>query len=339
MSGLRPPFGAIARRLRAVVLGAAALIGVAASAEAHEASMSVVSVTEMQPGRYAARWDNRPSETGDADGVKVEPLWPEHCVADGPMLECGAEGLAGDVSFTGLGVAHSAAMIRIRALDGGVQVLMLTPSDPVAVARPNFDATSWSGRAELAGAYVNLGVEHILIGIDHLLFVLGLMWISGSGWGLVRTITAFTVAHSFTLAAVSFGWIGVPEAFVNAMIALSIVFIGVEILKADRGDTSFTLRNPWLAAFGFGLLHGFGFANALMELGLPEGAALLALLAFNVGVEIGQLVFVLLALGLAAGWRYMTAPMPRRSAPPAAYVVGSVAAFWFVERAAALLIA
>lgn len=330
---------AAARRIARVAFAAMALLVGAPAAEAHQASMSVLTVTEMQPGRYAARWDNRPSETGDADGVTVEPIWPDHCAADGPMLDCGAEGLAGDVGFTGLGVAQSAAMIRIRALDGGEQVLMLTPSDPVARARPNFDATSWSGRAELGGAYVSLGVEHILIGVDHLLFVLGLMWISGAGWGLVRTITAFTVAHSVTLAAVSFGWIGVPEAFVNAMIALSIVFIGVEILKADRGETSFTLRNPWLAAFGFGLLHGFGFANALMELGLPDGAALLALLAFNVGVEIGQLVFVLLALGLAAAWRYMTAPTPRRSAPPAAYLVGSVAAFWFVERAAALLTA
>jgi len=312
-------------------------LGLAPAARAHQASLSVMAVTEVQPGRYALRWDSRPTR-GSADSfLDVGPIWPEHCVEDWPLLDCGEARLSGVVGFEQLGVAQSGAMLRVRALDGATQVLMLTPSNPTARVVPSFDAASWAGRAQISGAYVALGVEHILIGVDHLLFVLGLLWIARRGWPLVKTITAFTVAHSLTLAAVSFGWIGVPEGFVNAMIALSIVFVGVEILRGERGRSSLTLRKPWLVAFAFGLLHGFGFANALLELGLPDGARLLALAAFNVGVEIGQLAFVGLALLLAAAWREMTAPTPRRGGPVAAYAVGGVAAFWFVDRLAILL--
>lgn len=304
---------------------------------AHQTALSVMSVTEVQPGRYALRWDNAPSSEGDAPLRNVAAVWPEQCVEDFPILDCGDEGLVGRIGFEGLGVAQSAAMFRIRALDGATQVIMLTPAAPIGRAAPNYDPQSWSGRFGIFSTYVAIGIEHILVGVDHLLFVLGLIWIAGAGWMLVKTITAFTVAHSVTLAAVTFGWIGVPEGFVNAMIALSIVFVGVEILLRESGRDSITLRRPWLAAFGFGLLHGFGFANALLELGLPEGAVPLALAAFNIGVEIGQLAFVGLVLALAWSWRFMTAPAPRSAAGPAAYLIGSIAAFWFIDRAVALI--
>lgn len=301
-------------------------------AAAHQASLAVMAVTELQPGRYALRWENQPTASAGDVFVAVAPIWPDHCIAEKTVLDCGEKGLVGEIGFEGLGVAQSAAMLKIRPLDGAMQVITLSPSSPTARIAPNFDAGSWSGRLDIFGSYTGLGVEHILIGVDHLLFVLGLIWISGARWALVKTISAFTAAHSVTLAAVSFGWIGVPEAFVNAMIALSIVFVGVEIMRKESGGDSLTLRKPWLVAFFFGLLHGFGFANALLELGLPSGAAPLALAAFNVGVEIGQLAFVFLALALAWSWRRMTAPLPRRSAPPAAYVIGGLASFWFIDR-------
>jgi hydrogenase/urease accessory protein HupE len=325
------------RFILALVAALGAVIALSAPATAHQASLSVMSVTEIQAGRYALRWDSRPTR-GSADVfLDVGPIWPEHCREEWPVLDCGEQGLSGVVGFEDLGRAQSGAMLRVRALSGATQVLMLTPSTPTARVAPSFDPESWAGRSQIFGAYTALGVEHILIGVDHLLFVAGLIWIARRRWPLVKTITAFTVAHSLTLAAVSFGWIGVPEGFVNAMIALSIVFVGIEILRAERGQDSLTLRKPWLVAFAFGLLHGFGFANALLELGLPDGARLLALAAFNIGVEIGQLAFVGLALLLAAAWREMTAPTPARSGPVAAYAVGGVAAFWFIDRVAVLL--
>lgn len=331
----RQPWNCLIAGLGALLLLALALT--AAPARAHQTAIAILSVVELQPGRYALRWENRPMLDDAVEDNSVYPLWPEHCVQDGPMLDCGADGLSGRIGFAGLGATQSAAMFRIRALDGATQVIMVTPSAPVARVQPNFDPSSWSGRLDILSAYTALGIEHILIGIDHLLFVLGLMWIAATRWALVKTITAFTVAHSLTLAAVTFGWVGVPEGFVNAMIALSIVFVGVEILRREAGGDSITLRMPWLVAFGFGLLHGFGFANALMELGLPERATLLALFAFNLGVEIGQLAFVFLVLAMGWGWAKMTAPQPRRPAPPAAYAIGALASFWFIDRAVALL--
>ncbi|MFN3616206.1 MAG: HupE/UreJ family protein [Rubrimonas sp.] len=341
----RPPRMSAPRRAPASALGGLLLILLAAlaaaltaaPARAHQTALAILSVVELQPGRYALRWENRPMLSDAVEDNAVYPIWPDHCVQDGPMLGCGDQGLSGRVGFAGLGATQSAAMFRIRALDGATQVVMLTPSAPTARVQPNFDPASWSGRAQILSAYTALGIEHILIGIDHLLFVLGLMWIASTRWALVRTITAFTVAHSLTLAAVTFGWVGVPEGFVNAMIALSIVFVGVEILRREAGRDSVTLRMPWLVAFGFGLLHGFGFANALLELGLPERAATLALFAFNLGVEIGQLAFVFLALALGWAWRAMTAPRPERAGPPAAYAIGALASFWFIDRAVALL--
>jgi hydrogenase/urease accessory protein HupE len=324
-------------KLLRFVFAAAALWIAAAPASAHQAALAIMSVVELQPGRYALRWENRPVLGDISEDRAVAPIWPEHCVEEEPILDCGEEGLSGRLGFDGLGASQSAAMFRIRALDGATQIVMLTPSAPTARVQPNFDPDSWEGRFGILGAYTALGVEHILIGIDHLLFVLGLMWIAGGGWRLVHTITAFTVAHSLTLGAVTFGWVGVPEGFVNVMIALSIVFIGVEIMRREAGQDSITLRMPWVVAFAFGLLHGFGFAGALLELGLPERAALLALFAFNLGVEIGQLAFVFLVIALAWAWRFMTAPLPKRPAIPIAYGVGAAASFWFIDRAVVLI--
>ena len=302
------------------------------SARAHQASLAVLSLTEIQQNRFAMRWDNRPTSSGGDVFVDVAPIWPDTCVASEEVLTCEDAGLSGTLGFEGLGSAQSAAMIKIEYLDGESRAVLLTPSAPTARLMGQYEAGTLSGLLRVGESYARLGVEHILQGVDHLLFVLGLMLIAGAGWRLVKTITAFTVAHTVTLSAVTFGLVGVPEAFVNTMIAFSIVFVGVEIIRKRRGQTSSTLRHPEFVAFGFGLLHGFGFANALVELGLPQNAQLLALAAFNVGVEIGQLCFVLLVLALMMAWRSMAAPTPRLAPEIAAYAIGGLASFWFIAR-------
>jgi hydrogenase/urease accessory protein HupE len=186
----------------------------------------------------------------------------------------------------------------------------------------------------VAGTYLTLGIEHILTGIDHLLFVLGLLILARERWRLLATVTAFTVAHSITLALATLGMVHVPQRPVEAAIALSIVFVAVEILREREGRGGFAARSPWIVAFGFGLLHGFGFAGALSEVGLPAHHIPLALLFFNIGVEIGQLLFIGAVLGLirlaqrlrarSTGWLELVPP----------YAIGTVATFWVFERVA-----
>jgi hypothetical protein len=197
---------------------------------------------------------------------------------------------------------------------------------------PRFTVTAASGSLGVARTYVGLGVEHILFGVDHLLFVLALLILVPSGRLLLWTITSFTLAHSLTLAAATLGWVAVPPAPVEAAIALSIVFVASEILHARRGRPGLSARRPWLVAFAFGLLHGFGFAGALRELGLPERSIPLALLAFNLGVELGQLVFVAAVLALAAAIARLRIPAVRRWREAAAYGIGTIAAYWLIER-------
>jgi hypothetical protein len=171
-----------------------------------------------------------------------------------------------------------------------------------------------------------------MLGVDHLLFVLGLLLLVRTPWMLVKTITAFTIAHSITLAAATFGWVGVPEKSVNALIALSIVFVAIEVIKLERGEIGWSVRYPWVIAFGFGLLHGFGFAGALTNIGLPAETLPWALLFFNVGVEIGQLVFVFLVLGVLWAHRQLEAEFPRWSERVAVYGIGTIATYWFLAR-------
>jgi hydrogenase/urease accessory protein HupE len=192
-----------------------------------------------------------------------------------------------------------------------------------------------AGGTQVAATYVGLGVEHILLGVDHLLFVLALL-ILVDGWRrLVWTITAFTVAHSITLAAATLGWAALPPPPVEAVIALSIVFVAGEILHARQGRPGLSLRMPWLVAFSFGLLHGFGFAGALAEIGLPQQQIPLALFTFNVGVEVGQLLFVAAVLLLGRLPGFLRLPVPAWWPQVAAYGIGSVAVVWVLERLAA----
>ena len=189
----------------------------------------------------------------------------------------------------------------------------------------------------MAATYAGQGVRHILFGADHLLFVLGLLLIVQNRWMLLKTVTAFTVAHSLTLALATLGWVELPVVPLNAMIALSILCLGPEIVRVWRGESSFTIRHPWLVAFAFGLLHGFGFASALTGAGLPREALPLALVSFNVGVELGQLGFIALVLPLERTLRALDVRWPRWAPLLPGYVVGSLGAFWTIQRVALLV--
>ncbi|HEY6355718.1 MAG TPA: HupE/UreJ family protein, partial [Burkholderiaceae bacterium] len=241
-------------------------------------------------------------------------------------------GLAGQtVRIEGVASGVTDVIVRVERLDGTSQVERLLPQ------HPQFTVKSPTRTSEVAWSYGVLGVEHILGGVDHLLFVLALLLIVRGGKRIVATVTAFTVAHSITLVAATLGWIRVPGPPVEAMIALSIVFVAAEIVRGLRGQPGLTAQAPWLVAFNFGLLHGFGFAGALAEVGLPQKAIPVALLMFNVGVEIGQLIFVACALAVRA--LLMRAPVVARACMPyvAPYAIGVVAMFWVIERVGAFM--
>jgi hydrogenase/urease accessory protein HupE len=308
---------------------------------AHESRPAYLDIRETQTGQYEVLW-KRPMRGDLALGLSVR--WPAACSDAAPgsaraapgalierrLIDCGPEGLLGRrIAIDGLSGTFTDVLARIEFRDGSVQTNLVKPSEPwVDVAGPR-------PALEVAAGYFVLGVEHILGGIDHLLFVLGLTLIVRGAGLLVKTITAFTVAHSLTLALATLGFVNVPQAPVEAVIALSILFLASELARQNRGESGLTARAPWLVAFSFGLLHGFGFAGALAEVGLPQADIPLALLTFNLGVEAGQLAFV--AAVLAALWAGRQAiPAPPRWLPQApAYAIGSLATFWLIGRVAA----
>ncbi len=239
-------------------------------------------------------------------------------------------GLVGQaVRITGKAVRATDVIARVERLDGTSQV------ERLALERPEFTVEAPSGTAQIAWSYLVLGIEHILGGIDHLLFVLGLLLVVRTTRRLVTTITAFTLAHSLTLVAAGLGWVHVPGPPVEAVIALSIVFVAAEAIRTAMGRPGLAARAPWLVAFTFGLLHGFGFAGALSEVGLPEVAIPVALLTFNVGVELGQLLFVGACLALTLAARRLSTSLPRIAQSVAPYFIGGLASFWFIERVTA----
>ena len=232
------------------------------------------------------------------------------------------------------------ALLTVR-WRGAEPVTRLTSREGAVIEVVLADWLAGSGSFRRAAErYTWLGVEHILAGIDHLLFVLALLFVVQDRWKLVKTITAFTIAHSITLALATLGYVSLPSAPVEAAIALSIVFLASEIVQHGRGRTSLTFRKPWLVAFAFGLLHGLGFAGALSEIGLPPSEVPVALLFFNIGVEIGQLAFVTVVL--LVGWVLRQIPYPMRLQTAVqmivVYGIGTLATYWFVERAATIFV-
>ena len=310
------------------------LLLLAAPAAAHEASMGVLQLREIRPGSYVGGWTLEPT----IGASRVQLSLPPQCRVDLPSVECGPQGLVGRVTIGNLGADMSAVLIRLEPLGADPRSYTLTTASPAASIL-GAGAPAWQTWLGVADAYVNIGIDHILLGADHLLFVLGLIWIVPGGWQLVRTITAFTVGHSISLAAAAYGVVGAPERPLNAAIALSIVFVGVEIANLRRGQPGVAGRYPWAIALGFGLVHGIGFASALSALGIERALLFPALLSFNVGVEIGQLAFVLLVLALMWAHRRLGATLPRWGGALPAYAIGTVASFWFLGRMARLLAA
>jgi len=240
-------------------------------------------------------------------------------------------GLVGQtIHVDGIDGGATDVIVRVERQDGTSQTERLVPE------RPAFVVEAPAGVGKVAWSYLRLGVEHILGGVDHLLFVFALLLIVRGNARIFATITAFTLAHSLTLVAATLGVVHVPGPPVEASIALSIVFVASEAVHGLRGQPGLTARAPWLVAFTFGLLHGFGFASALAEVGLPQHAIPVALLMFNVGVELGQLAFVVVALMAGATVARLPMVWPRWAHYVPAYAIGSVAMVWTIERVAAL---
>jgi hypothetical protein len=315
-------------RAGALALALAAMLAPAV-ARAHEMTMAEMEVRETSPGEFFWQWsaqnDKRPM------GDDLVPHWPDACTTGPNRVHCGSGGLKGTLSIDGVGKRYSAALVKVYWLDGGSRVYTITAAQKTAQLYGSADDRR--GKGEIARAYTILGVQHILSGYDHLLFVAGLLFLVGFRRRLIGTISAFTLAHSITLACSVFGLITLRSAPVEAAIALSIVLVASEALR-DR-DT-LARRLPALVSFLFGLVHGLGFAGALKEIGLPQSHLPLALLCFNVGVEIGQLMVVLAAFG------FVRLPIPRnwlgRARRPALYGIGALAAYWSLSRIAAIVL-
>ena len=331
----------IPRRLL-LLLAAALALGAASPASAHETRPGFLELRESDPTTYSLLW-KRP--TGGEVEIQIAPVVPEGCrlaTPDRQQLTPGAVlvrgtltcegGLAGKtLRIAGLETTITDVLVRVHHADGRLESHLLKPGNP-AVALGAM-TTAWQRSA----SYLRLGIEHILLGIDHLLFVLGLLLIVTGRWTLVKTITAFTIAHSITLAIATLGYASVPVPPLNVAIALSILFLGPEIVRRWRGQTSFTIRHPWVVAFAFGLLHGFGFASGLKTMGLPQAEIPLALLLFNVGVEIGQIFFVGMIVALERAFRTLEIRWPRLVEALPGYTVGSLGAYWTMQRLVLML--
>jgi hydrogenase/urease accessory protein HupE len=321
-----------------VAAGLLVLVAGLPAARAHETRPAYLELKETAPGQFSVIWRTPvlagmrlPVALKLPEGVRnvEEPGVQElpDSLLERRRIDAGPNGLAGKrIEFPGLQFTITDVLVRIERLDGTHSTELVRPPRPwVEIAAPR-------GVLATASIFLAQGIEHILLGVDHLLFVLGLLLIVRTPWMLVKTITAFTVAHSITLAIATLGVAQIPAAPLNAAIALSILFLGPEIVRAWRGETSFTIRHPWIVAFAFGLLHGFGFASGLAAIGLPQADIPLALLMFNVGVEIGQLAFVALILLLARAFKVLRVHWPRAMELAPAYVVGSLGAFWTIQR-------
>lgn len=315
----------------------------ASDALAHEVRPAYLELRQSGPETYDVLW-KVPGRGEDLRlGLYVElpagctnETEPRAAMVDNAFTERWsvqrAGGLTGGtIHIAGLRATMTDVLVRLERQDGTTQVTRLTPS------APSFVVEAAPRAMQVATTYLKLGVEHILGGIDHLLFVLALLILVKGTRRLIATVTAFTVAHSLTLAGAALGFVHVPVRPVEAAIALSVVFVAAEIIHSRQGRVGLTERFPWIVAFTFGLLHGFGFASALSEVGLPQSAIPVALLFFNVGVEVGQLLFIAAVVLLIAGVRRLPLPRsgwlrPRWAWQVPAYGIGSVAAFWTIER-------
>lgn len=315
------------------------LAGCAATARADELRPGYLELNQQTPTQWHMVW-KAPIKGGLA--TNAHPALPGFCSQPLPHRElvdaavvavsdltCTAPLTGQKVGLTGLDSSFTDALVRIAPLRRPVQAARLT------AAQPMVEVAAKAARAQVAGTYFTLGVGHILTGYDHLLFVLSLVLLLSGGWRIAKTVTAFTVAHSLTLIGTTLHLFSVQRKPVEICIALSIVFLAVEIIKTRPEAPRLSERIPWLVAFAFGLLHGFGFAGALAEIGLPEGEIPIALLTFNLGVEAGQLLIVTGGLAALAVIRRFAQSRLRTIQIGTAYAIGSVAALWMIQRAVA----
>jgi hydrogenase/urease accessory protein HupE len=312
------------------------LMAFALPAQADELRPGYMELTQQSQAEWKLVW-KAPILGGLA--TRAAPLLPDFCTLalDTPRLSGLAVVATGRVSctrpldgatvgLTGMEPGSTDALLRVAPLGRPVQTHRLTPGNST------FTVSAVPDRWQVARTYFVVGVEHIVAGFDHLLFVVALVLLLQRGWSVVAAATAFTVAHSITLAGTTMGLFGLPQAPVEATIALSIVFLAVEVAKAQPGAPRLSERLPWLVAFLFGLLHGFGFAGALREIGLPETDVPMALLTFNLGVEAGQLLIIAAAVSVLAFLRRFAPRALRPVVLASTYAIGAVASFWFIER-------
>lgn len=319
--------------------------GQAAPVHAHALEPGYLDISRVGGDSFRVFW-LRPDVQGRP--MAIEARLPETCdPRTGPapgsdgrawsstwVATCPGGLTGGEIVIEGLEQTRTDVLIRYEAESGAVQTHRLTADNTA------FRVAGDPGVLDVVASYVPLGIKHILEGLDHLLFVFALLLLIPDGWRLAGAITAFTVAHSITMAVATLGWVSLPAPPVEATIALSIIFLASELLHREGGGTRLSERYPWTVSFAFGLLHGFGFAGALLEIGLPQADIPLALLSFNIGVEIGQLIFVAAVLVAGAALRRawpaaQTLMAPgTRTAALGAYAIGTLAAFWFIDRVA-----
>ena len=316
-------------------------VSIAGSANAHEIRPAYLELTETGPAKFAALW-KVPARSESRLSLYV--VLPKNCITlDKPVsaLENSAfyerwiascpGGLDGrEIRVEGLQSTLTDVLARVAFADGTVRVARLTPENPAFIVEGS------QSMASVAATYFRLGVDHILRGVDHLLFVAALMLLIRAPWALLKTITAFTVAHSITLSGAALGYFSLPQKPVEAIIALSITFVARELIMVHRGIHRSSEDYPWIVAFTFGLLHGFGFAGALKEIGLPQTDVPVALLTFNLGVEAGQILFIAAVLAAVMFLNRISAPMGHAKFA-ASYVIGAVSTSWLVIRLADLL--
>ena len=321
------------------------LLGTSARAAfAHEVRPAYLELRQTAAETYDALWKVPGQGENLRLGLYVE--LPTGCTNAAPprgsmvnnafterwTVECPCGLAGGTIHIAGLTATTTDVLVRLERLDGSAQVTRLTPS------APSFVVEAAPSAMEVARTYIVLGIEHILTGIDHLLFVLALLIITRGGWRLVKTVSAFTISHSLTLSAATLGFVHVPQAPVEAVIALSIVFVAAEVVRMHRGLEGITARAPWIVAFTFGLMHGLGFAGGLSEAGLPAGHIPTALSFFSVGVEAGHFLFIGVVLSLIAFVRRIRIPFPRWTELVPPYAIGTIAMFWVIQRTLSFLV-
>ena len=307
-------------------------------ANADEIRPALLDIKEQGTGLFAVTW--KVPTRGDKV-LAITPQLPESLqlvgsptiqVVPGALIEqstykSSGEPLAGQsIAIEGLSATQTDVLLLVQLQDGSSHSAILRP------ASPQFTIPLQASKLKVAGDYWRMGTVHILEGVDHLLFVLALMLIVTGFKPLLKAVTAFTVAHSITLALATLGVVHIPSAPTEALIALSILFLAVEIIHSRQGKISLTEQYPWVVAFAFGLFHGLGFAGALSEIGLPQQEIPLALLMFNVGVETGQLMFIAAVLALFAVLKRLPITLPQGAWRVLPYGIGSIAAYWTIDR-------